>query len=43
MSSGDTLYYGDNLPILREYVSDESVDLAYLDPPFFTQKADSIR
>jgi site-specific DNA-methyltransferase (adenine-specific) len=30
----DTLFYGDNLPILREYVADESVDLVYLDPPF---------
>ncbi len=23
----NTLFYGDNLPILREYVADESVDL----------------
>ena len=30
----NTLYYGDNLPVLREYVADESVDLIYLDPPF---------
>ena len=30
----NTLYYGDNLPILREYIPDESVDLVYLDPPF---------
>jgi DNA modification methylase len=29
-----TLYYGDNLEILRRYVKDESVDLIYLDPPF---------
>ncbi len=28
------LFYGDNLPILREYISTESVDLIYLDPPF---------
>lgn len=28
------LYYGDNLPILREYIKDESIDLIYLDPPF---------
>ena len=28
------LYYGDNLPVLREYVADQSVDLIYLDPPF---------
>ena len=30
----NTLYYGDNLDILREHVPDESVDLVYLDPPF---------
>lgn len=30
----NTLYYGDNLDILRRYVKDESVDLEYLDPPF---------
>ncbi len=30
----NTLFYGDNLLILREYVPDESVDLIYLDPPF---------
>jgi len=30
----NTLYYGDNLDILRAYIADESVDLVYLDPPF---------
>ena len=30
----NTLYYGDNLEILRQQVPDESVDLIYLDPPF---------
>lgn len=30
----NTLYYGDNLEILREYIPRESVDLVYLDPPF---------
>ncbi len=30
----NTLFYGDNLDILREYIADESVDLVYLDPPF---------
>jgi len=30
----NTLYYGDNLDILKRYVFDESVDLVYLDPPF---------
>ena len=29
----NTLYYGDNLDILRRYVRDESVDLVYLNPP----------
>ncbi len=28
------LYYGDNLEVLRRYVSDASVDLVYIDPPF---------
>ncbi|MBW3622604.1 MAG: site-specific DNA-methyltransferase [Armatimonadetes bacterium] len=30
----NTLFYGDNLQVLREQVPDESVDLVYLDPPF---------
>lgn len=29
-----TLFYGDNLEILRQYIYSESVDLIYLDPPF---------
>jgi len=29
-----TLYFGDNLEVLREKVPDESFDLIYLDPPF---------
>jgi site-specific DNA-methyltransferase (adenine-specific) len=29
-----TLYYSDNLDILRRYIADESIDLVYLDPPF---------
>jgi site-specific DNA-methyltransferase (adenine-specific) len=29
-----TLYYGDNLNILREHIKDESIDLIYLDPPY---------
>ena len=28
------LYFGDNLPIMREQIADASVDLIYLDPPF---------
>jgi len=30
----NTLYYGDNLKILRKYIPDNSIDLIYLDPPF---------
>ncbi len=32
------LYFGDNLDILREHISDESVDLVYLDPPFNSKR-----
>lgn len=32
--AGNTLYYGDNLDVLRRHVRDESVNLIYLDPPF---------
>lgn len=35
----NTLYYGDNLDILRDYVSSESVDLTYLDPPFNSNRS----
>lgn len=35
----NTLFYGDNLDILRRYIQSESVDLVYLDPPF-NSKAD---
>ena len=34
MATENTLYYGDNLDILKRYIKDESVDLIYLDPPF---------
>lgn len=30
----NTLYFGDNLEVLRKHVRDESVALVYLDPPF---------
>ncbi len=30
----NTLFYGDNLDILRDHLIDECVDLIYLDPPF---------
>ena len=31
------LYYGDNLDILKNHISDEIIDLIYLDPPFNSQ------
>ena len=34
----NTLFYGDNLPILRDYIVDESIDLIYLDPPFNSRR-----
>lgn len=36
--SENTLFYGDNLPIMRQYLPGESVDLVYLDPPFNSQR-----
>jgi len=35
----NTLFYGDNLPILREHISDESIDLVYMDPPFNSNRS----
>jgi site-specific DNA-methyltransferase (adenine-specific) len=35
----NTMFYGDNLPILQEYIPDESVDLVYLDPPFNSNRS----
>ena len=35
----NTLYYGDNLPILRQHIASESVDLVYLDPPFNSNRS----
>lgn len=39
----NTLYYGDNLEILKRYIPDESVDLVYLDPPFKSNQNYSVR
>lgn len=33
-----TLYFGDNLNILRDKISPESIDLIYLDPPFNSKR-----
>ncbi len=38
----NTLFYGDNLDILREYLDAESVDLIYLDPPFNSNRSYSV-
>ena len=35
----NTLFYGDNLPIFREHISDETIDLIYLDPPFNSNRS----
>lgn len=35
----NTLYYGDNLKVLREYIASESIDLIYLDPPFNSNRS----
>ena len=37
----NTLYYGDNLNILRRYIRDELVDPVYLDPPFNSNRNDN--
>ncbi len=34
----NTLYYGDNLEVLRKYVKDETIDLCYIDPPFNSKR-----
>src|SRR4030042_2016242 len=33
-----TLFFGDNLEVMREKISDESFDLIYLDPPFNSKR-----
>jgi site-specific DNA-methyltransferase (adenine-specific) len=38
----NTLFYGDNLDVLRRHVADASVDLVYLDPPFQSGKDYSV-
>ena len=41
--SENTLFYGDNLIILREHIPSESVDLVYLDPPFNSSRNYNVR
>jgi DNA modification methylase len=38
MTAKNTLYYGDNLDILRKKIKDETVDLCYIDPPFNSKR-----
>ncbi len=38
----NTLFYGDNLDILKRYIPEESVDLVYLDPPFKSDQSYNI-
>ena len=38
MTGMNRLYFGDNLHVLREHVTDQSVDLVYLDPPFNSKR-----
>ena len=37
------LYYGDNLQVLRDEITIESVDLIYLDPPFNSKATYNVR
>lgn len=39
MPPTNTLFYGDNLTILREHIPSASVDLVYLDPPFNSNRS----
>ena len=34
----NTLYYGDNLEVMRKYLKDETIDLCYIDPPFNSKR-----
>lgn len=35
----NVLYYGDNLDVMHKYIDDNTIDLVYIDPPFFSSKA----
>ena len=34
----NVLYYGDNLEVMYRYIDDNSIDLIYIAPPFFSSK-----
>lgn len=38
MIQGNHLYQGDNLQVMQQYIGDETVDLIYLDPPFYSNR-----
>src|ERR1035437_6632284 len=38
MAEKNRLFCGDNLEVLRRHVAEESVDLAYIDPPFHSKR-----
>jgi hypothetical protein len=42
LSTGNHLFYGDNLDVLRD-LPDGFVDLVYLDPPFNSNARDDVR
>ena len=35
----NVLYYGDNLEVMHKYIPNDSIDLIYIDPPFFSSRA----
>jgi len=35
----NTLFYGDNLEMMRKYIGDETIDLCYIDPPFNSKRS----
>jgi site-specific DNA-methyltransferase (adenine-specific) len=37
-ATNNTLFYGDNLEVLRKYIKDETIDLCYIDPPFNSKR-----
>lgn len=38
LPASKTLFYGDNLDVMRKYIKDETVDLCYIDPPFNSKR-----
>jgi len=35
----NVLYYRDNLEVMHKHIDDDSIDLIYIDPPFFSSRA----